>query len=159
MLFFCPLDNATATPTTLAEQQAAIAADGTRARHGLCVDAPSPCAAADTLRAYLLDCHRSGRPGYAPTVELEDREGVPVAMLIDNAPSPCASEAAAISAMIATAARKQAAPANAGGMRPNGGSMPPAASGMPEDMGGMPPEKNAKPEHFAIDDDNRSAPV
>jgi hypothetical protein len=112
MLFFCPLDNINQPArTTLAEQQAAIAADGSRSRQGLCVDAPSPGAAADTMRAYLLDCIRSGRPGYAPTVELDDREGVPVATLAGDTPIPSPSEAAAITAMTARAKQAMERPA------------------------------------------------
>lgn len=156
MLFFCPLDNPAAPiRTTLADQRAAMTG-WERKRQGLAVDAPSARAATDTLRAYLLDCHRSGRPDYAPTVEIEEREGVPVATLIDNVPSPCASEAAAINAMIASAARKKAAPtkpASAGGARPDT-----SASAIAEEEG-MAPKKNAEADHSAIDPDTLSAPV
>ena len=68
MIYFCPLDNLQAPIlTTLADQLAAIAEDGGRAWQGLCVDAPSPAVASATLTAYLMDCIRSGRPGYSPT--------------------------------------------------------------------------------------------
>jgi hypothetical protein len=110
MLFFCPIDNATPIRTTLAEQQAAIAPDGTRARQGLCVDAPGPNGASAVLAAYLLDCIRSGTPGYAPTVAIEDREGVPVATLAEPGPTPTRAEAAALAAMQARAAARQGAP-------------------------------------------------
>lgn len=159
MLFFCPLDNPAApSPTVLAEQRALILTgdrNGERDRPGLVVDAPSPCTATATFEAYLLDCHRSGRPGYAPTVEIEEREGVPVARLIDNAPSRCTTETAAIAAMIDTAARRKAArdkPADAGGAQHDGGGMPPG-------MGGMPPKKTSISDHSSIDEDNRSAPL
>ena len=146
MLFFCPLDNPAApTRTTLADQRDAMTPEGERKRQGLAVDAPSARAATDTLRAYLLDCHRSGRPDYAPTVEIEEREGVPVATLIDNAPRPCASEAAAINAMIASAARKKAAPAkpaSAGGARPDT-----SASAIAEEEG-MAPKKKCRSRSF-----------
>lgn len=167
MLFFCPLDNPAApSPAVLAEQRALILAgdrNGERDRPGLVVDAPSPCAATATLEAYLLDCHRSGRPGYVPTVEIEDREGVPVAKLIDNAPRRSATETAAITAMTDNAARRKAArdkPADAGGARPvKSETVIHDAGGMPPGMGGMPPKKNAESDHFAIDEDNRSAPL
>jgi hypothetical protein len=109
MLFFCSIDNAAPIRTTLAEQQAAIAPDGTRARQGLCVDAPGPAAAAAVLAAYLLDCIRSGAPTYAPTVAIEDREGVPVATLAEPGPAPTRAEAAALAAMQARAAARAAA--------------------------------------------------
>lgn len=157
MLFFCPLDNpAAAERTTLDAQRAAMTPEGERKRQGLAIDAPSARAATDTLRAYLLDCHRSGRPDYAPTVEIEEREGVPVATLINDAPRPCTSEAAAINAMIASAARKKATPAkpaSAGGARPDT-----SASAISEEEG-MAPKKNAEADHSTIDPDTLSAPV
>jgi hypothetical protein len=136
MLFFCPLDNIhQPTPTTLAEQQAAIAQDGTRKRQGLCVDALNKKAATDTITAYLLDCIRSGYPGYAPTVEMEDRDGVPVASLMDGAPTPTPAEAAGINALVDRAKGHKPKPsANDAGMAPvEMGSMPPggAASSAP----------------------------
>lgn len=156
MLFFCPLDNPAAPiRTTLVDQRAAAPA-WERKRPGLAVDAPSARAATDTLRAYLLDCYRSGRPGYAPTVEIEEREGVPVATMIDNAPSPCATEAAAINAMIANAAKKKAGPAkpaNAGEMRPDTSA---SVIGEGEEMA---PKKSAEADHSTIDDGTLSAPV
>jgi hypothetical protein len=136
MLFFCPLDNIhQPTLTTLAEQQAAIAKDGTRQRQGLCVEADSARAATDTITAYLLDCVRSGRSDYAPTVEIEDRDGVPVASLMEGAPIPTPAEAAGINALVDRAkGHKPKPPANDAGMAPaHVGSMPPdsAASSAP----------------------------
>jgi hypothetical protein len=119
MLFFCPLDNIhQPTPTTLAEQRKAIAQDGTRKRQGLCVDALNKKAATDTVTAYLLDCIRSGYPGYAPTVEIADRDGVPVASLMDGAPTPTRAEAAALAALQARAAARAAAPPHIGPSAP-----------------------------------------
>jgi hypothetical protein len=138
VLYFCPLDNANApTRTTLAEQQAAIAPDGTRARQGLCVDAPNPTHASATLVAYLLDCVRSGTPGYAPTVAIEDREGVPVATLADPGPTPTRAEAAALAALQARAAARAAAPIP--------GASAPAFCVTPELMGSTPPSGGAGP--------------
>ena len=156
MLFFCPLDNPAAPIRTTLADQRALLTGWERKRPGLAIDAPSARAATDTLRAYLLDCHRSGRPGYAPTVEIEEREGVPVATLIDNAPSPCATETAAINAMVANAARKKpgpAKPANAGEMRPD------TSASVIGEGEGMAPKKSANPDHSTIDDDTLSAPV
>lgn len=100
MIYFCPLDNLQAPIlTTLADQLAAIAEDGGRAWQGLCVDAPSPAVASATLTAYLMDCIRSGRAGYSPSVTMEERECVPVATIIDGAPRPTPPESAAIAAI------------------------------------------------------------
>lgn len=78
MLFFCPLDNPSQPiPTTTAEQQQAIAWDGARARPGLAAEAETPERAAALALAYLRDCHAAGWPGYAPTVYISDREGIP----------------------------------------------------------------------------------
>jgi hypothetical protein len=100
MFYFCPLDNLQApVPATLAGQLAAIADDGGRAWQGLCVDAPSPVMASATLTAYLTDCIRSGRSGYSPSVTMEEREGVPVATIIDGAPRPTPPELAAIASI------------------------------------------------------------
>ena len=114
MLFFCPLDNINQPArTTLAEQQAAIAPDGTRKRQGLCVEAPDAKAATDTVTAYLLDCIRSGQETYRPTVEIEDMDGVPVATLMDGAPTPTPAETAGINALVARAkGNKPKPPAN-----------------------------------------------
>jgi hypothetical protein len=136
MLFFCPIDNIHQPMlTTLAEQQAAIAQDGTRKRQGLCVEADSAKAATDTITSYLLDCVRSGRSDYAPTVEMTDRDGVPVASLMDGAPTPTHAEAAGINALVDRAkGHKPKPPANDAGMAPvEMGSMPPdsAASSAP----------------------------
>lgn len=106
MLFFCPLSQINSPVlTTLADQRAAIAEDGTRETLGLCVDAPTPDAATDTVIAYFVDCIRSGTPGYAPTVTMEDREGVPVATIIDGAPRPTPAERAAAYALSERAKR------------------------------------------------------
>lgn len=138
MLFFCPLDNVDAPArTTLADQQAAIAPDGSRVRQGLCVDAASPSAAAAVLAAYLLDCIRSGTPSYAPTVEIEDRDGVPVATLADPGPTPTRAEAAALAALQARAAARAAAPIP--------GASAPAFCVTPELMGSTPPSGGAGP--------------
>jgi len=114
MLFFCPIDDINQpTLTTLAEQQAAITQDGTRKRQGLCVEADSAKAATDTVTAYLLDCIRSGQETYRPTVEMEDRDGVPVATLMDDAPTPTRAETAGINALVARAkGNKPKPPAN-----------------------------------------------
>lgn len=109
MIFFCPLDDPRKPiRTTLAEQQADLV-DGERKRHGLVVDAASPRAASATLESYLIDCHRSGRPGYAPSVDIEDREDVPVAILMD-AHVPTADDLAAIDTMVAAAKRRMGKP-------------------------------------------------
>jgi hypothetical protein len=106
MLFFCPLNQINnPIPTNLADQRAAIAEDGAREIQGLCVDAPTPSIASDTVTSYLLDCIRSGRPGYAPTVTMEDRDGVPVATIIDGAPLPTPAERAAVHALSERAKR------------------------------------------------------
>ena len=139
MLFFCPIDNATPIRTTLAEQQAAIAPDGTRARQGLCVDASGPNGASAVLAAYLLDCIRTGTPGYAPTVAIEDREGVPVATLAEPGPTPTRAEAAALAAMQARAAARQGAP-HVGPSAPA-----PVFCVTPEPVGSIPPSGGAGP--------------
>jgi hypothetical protein len=139
MLFFCPIDNATPIRTTLAEQQAAIAPDGTRARQGLCVDAPGPNGASAVLAAYLLDCIRTGTPGYAPTVAIEGREGVPVATLAEPGPTPTRAEAAALAAMQARAAARQGAP-HVGPSAPA-----PVFCVTPEPVGSIPPSGGSRP--------------
>ena len=128
MLFFCPIDNAAPIRTTLAEQRDAIAPDGTRARQGLCVDAPNPAHASATLESYLLDCIRSGTPTYAPTVTIEDREGVPVATLDTFGPEPTAAEAAALATIRARTKPRQPSPLPGGSIR---ASTPPDGSARP----------------------------
>jgi len=109
MLFFCPLDNPRKPiRTTLADQQADLV-NGERKRHGLVVEAATPRDASLTLEAYLIDCHRSGRPGYEPSVSIEERDGVPVATLTFW-PGLGDDGAAAIDTMVAGAKRRMGKP-------------------------------------------------
>lgn len=158
MLYFCPLDNANApTRTTLAEQQAAIAPDGTRARQGLCVDASNPTHASATLAAYLLDCIRSGTPTYAPTVAIEDREGVPVATLAEPGPTFTRAEAAALAALQARAAARAAAPRPGHCVTPEpGGSIPPSGGSRPFCV--TPEPSNDTPSHCVTPEPSGSTP-
>lgn len=109
MLFFCPLDNPRKPIRTTLAQQKADLVNGERKRHGLVVDADTPRAASATLEAYLIDCHRSGRPNYGPSVDIEDRDGVPVATLTEP-PTPTQDDLAAIDTMVAGAKRRMGKP-------------------------------------------------
>jgi hypothetical protein len=155
VLYFCSLDNAAPTRTTLAEQQAAIAPDGTRARQGLCVDAPGPAAAAAVLAAYLLDCIRSGAPTYAPTVAIEDREGVPVATLAEPGPAPTRAEAAALAAMQARAAARATTPTPT--PTPGPSAPAPALCVAPKPESSTPPSGGARPLCFTPEPSNDDA--
>lgn len=149
MLFFCPID-APRSPltTTLAEQQALILTgdrNGQRERHGLAVDATSARAASLTLEAYLIDCHRSGRPGYTPSVTIEDREGVPVATLIE-APDLKPDDIAALETMVEAAKRRVAAPKQ-------------ASEGSTKGWSHVAAEKHDEPTPMTVDNECSSAPV
>ena len=101
MLFFCPVEaNRPPIATTMAEQVAILTeGKGIRQMQGLVVDAPSPRAADGTLTAYLLDCHRSGRAGYRPTVDMGEHGSVLIASLPGKPPSLSLEEAAAVASM------------------------------------------------------------
>ena len=104
MFFFCPLDNPrSAQPTTL-ERERAIAPDWHRARPGLVINAATKREASLTLEAYLIDCHRSGRPGFQRSVEIKEVDGVPVATM-GHWPG-LGDDGPAIQAMIDTAKRR-----------------------------------------------------
>lgn len=149
MLFFCPLDAPRSpTQTTLAEQQALILTgdrNGQRERYGLTVDAPSARAASLTLESYLIDCHRSGRPGYTPSVTIEDREGVPVATLIE-APDLKPDDIAALETMVEAAKRRIAAPKQ-------------ASQGSTMGWAHVAAEKHDEPAPMTVDNGCSSAPV
>lgn len=104
MFFFCPLDNPrSAQPTTL-ERERAIAPDWHRARPGLVINAATKREASLTLEAYLIDCHRSGRPDFQRSVEIKEVDGVPVATM-GHWPG-LGNDGPAIQAMIDTAKRR-----------------------------------------------------
>ena len=104
MFFFCPIDNPRAAQPTTLEHERAIAPDWHRDRPGLVIKAANKREAMLSLEAYLIDCHRSGRPDFQRSVEIEELDGVPVATmrfwpgLGDDGP--------AIQAMIDTAKRR-----------------------------------------------------
>lgn len=105
MLFHAPLaDPYAPTPTTLEDEGAARARN--LHRPGLCLDAATPQDATAAALAYLLDCHRAGRPGTTRTTRTETRpapcgEPVPVIILDAPAPAPTSTEAGEVAETIA----------------------------------------------------------